>query len=105
MSIIINRGQCAGCGKCREVCPGSLLFKEKDSNKTIIKYPEECWGCTSCLKECKFDAISYYLGADIGGNGTTMYVKEKQKELHWHITDQNGKKSIIAIDTTKANSY
>ncbi len=105
MSIRINPGLCTGCGKCREVCPGSLLFKEKESNKTYIKYPAECWGCTSCLKECKFAAISYYLGADIGGNGTTMYVTVEDKKLYWHITGPDGQKQMIAIDTTKANSY
>ena len=105
MSILINKNQCVGCGKCRDVCPGSLLFKENDNNKTFIKYPEECWGCTSCLKECNYEAISYYLGADIGGNGTTMYVKEDKQELQWHIIDQNGKEKTITIDKTKANSY
>lgn len=105
MSIKINRDSCVGCGKCRQVCPGNLLVKEKISEKTYIKYPDECWGCTSCLKECKFKAITYYLGADIGGNGTTMYVEEDGKELHWHITDRYGNKNKITIDTTKANSY
>lgn len=105
MSIKINRDMCAGCGKCRQVCPGSLLRKEKISNKTYIKHPDECWGCTSCLKECRYGAITYYLGADIGGKGATMYVEEAGKELRWHITDRSGNEKVIMIDTTKANSY
>lgn len=105
MSIRIKKELCTGCGKCREVCPGTLLFKDQESNKTYIKYPEECWGCTSCLKECGQKAITYYLGADIGGNGTAMYVVEKGKELHWHISAQEGDEKIIIINKMKANSY
>lgn len=104
MSILINRNKCTGCGKCIKVCPGTLLFRE-EGGKAYIKYPEDCWGCTSCLKECQYKAISYFLGADIGGNGTTMYVTKEGKELHWHITDANGNEQLISIDRTKANSY
>lgn len=105
MSIIINQNQCVGCGKCREVCPGSLLFREEGSNKTYMKYSDECWGCTSCLKECNYKAISYYLGADIGGNGTTFSVTDENKELQWNIVDKTGKTRTIIIDKSKANSY
>ena len=50
MSIAIDAKQCVGCGKCRMVCPGSLIHMNQDG-KAFIKYPKDCWGCTSCLKE------------------------------------------------------
>lgn len=105
MSIKINSELCTGCGRCLEVCPGTLLWKDKNSNKALIRNPEECWGCTSCLKECAFGAISYYLGADMGGRGSTLKVHKRNRELVWQITDREGRQQEIVIDTTRANSY
>ena len=45
--------------------------------KAVMKYPKNCWGCVSCVKECKAGAIDFFLGADIGGNGSIMNVKAK----------------------------
>ena len=52
MSIVIDKSKCAGCGQCSIVCPGSLI-KMGEDKKAYIKYPKDCWGCSSCLKECK----------------------------------------------------
>ena len=38
MSIIIDKDKCRKCGKCTEVCPGSLIKKDEDG-KAFIKYP------------------------------------------------------------------
>ena len=103
MSIIIKQDSCTGCGACRKVCPGSLLY-ENEEGKTYIKYPKECWGCTSCLKECEAHAIHYFLGADMGGNGGTMYIKREQDELHWVINSKYGEKTII-INKNQSNKY
>ena len=76
MSIVINQETCIGCKQCMQVCPGSLI-KADDNGKAYIKYPKDCWGCVSCVKECKIDAIDFYLGADIGGMGSKMNVTQK----------------------------
>ena len=52
MSIVIDKSRCAGCGQCSIVCPGSLI-KMGEDKKAYIKYPKDCWGCSSCLKECR----------------------------------------------------
>ena len=44
--------------RCLDVCPGSLI-KTDATGKAYIKYPKDCWGCTSCLKECKTGAIAF----------------------------------------------
>jgi len=49
MSISINKDKCVGCRKCANVCPGNLI-KMDDENRAFIKYPKDCWGCTSCIK-------------------------------------------------------
>ena len=75
MSIQINKLKCVGCGKCIEACPGNLIKKDTDG-KAFIKHVKDCWGCTSCLKECRFEAINFFLGADVGGKGSTLSFRQ-----------------------------
>ena len=53
MSIAIDSMKCRACGKCLDVCPGSLIVRGEDK-KAVIRYPKDCWGCASCIKECPF---------------------------------------------------
>ena len=106
MSIRIDQKKCVGCRKCSEVCPGTLIVMEVNEEKTAyIRYPKDCWGCASCLKECAFGAISFYLGADIGGNGSIMNVKSEGDILHWIITKTDGSTSVIDVDRRNSNKY
>lgn len=104
MSIKINQQLCQGCGNCLSVCPGSLIEKN-EAGKAYIKYPKECWGCTSCLKECSAQAIMYYLGPDMGGRGGYLFTESKGKCLDWIIRKPDGETVRISVDKTKANQY
>lgn len=104
MSIAISKSKCTGCKKCLAVCPGSLI-KYGEDKKAYIKYPKNCWGCTSCLKECKFGAISLYLGADIGGVGSKMFTSEDGDILRWTIEKENGENYVITINRNDSNKY
>ena len=104
MSIKTISEKCIGCGKCLVVCPGSLLYKDVNG-KAYNKYPQDCWGCTACLKECPVGAIRCYLGADIGGKGTTLYTAREKQFLHWHILKANGEEQIITINQQESNKY
>lgn len=104
MSIKINREKCTGCGKCRNVCPGNLLYKDKDG-KTVNRFPRDCWGCTACIKECRFEAVEYFLGADIGGRGTVLRTRDEEDYLHWIFTRPSGEKKIITVYKHEANEY
>jgi len=104
MSIKIDWEKCTGCGKCRNVCPGSLLYKD-ESGKIINRFPRDCWGCTACIKECNFGAIKYYLGADIGGRGTTLKTQSEEDYLHWVFTKPSGEEKVITINRKEANQY
>lgn len=103
MSIKIDKNLCAGCMKCTEVCPGSLIKIDKDK-KAYIKYPDDCWGCSSCIKECKKSAIKFYLGADMGGRGSTLSVKKEGDIVHWIIKKDKDIK-IIDVNKNNANAY
>lgn len=104
MSIAINSGKCVGCGKCRNVCPGSLI-KIDDSGKAYIKYPKDCWGCTSCIKECPVYAINFYLGADIGGMGSLVHTEKNGDILRWIIEKPQGDTIEIDINQRESNRY
>lgn len=104
MSIAIDSMKCRGCRKCTTVCPGSLI--ELDENKkACIRYPKDCWGCASCIKECNFGAISFYLGADIGGMGSKMTVSTDGDLLNWQIEKTDGTEEVIVVNKKDSNKY
>ncbi|MCX7657049.1 MAG: ferredoxin family protein [Oscillospiraceae bacterium] len=104
MSIEINKEKCVGCRRCTEVCPGSLIKIDKNSNAEI-KEPQRCWGCGSCAKECPVQAIAMFLGKDIGGLGGRLFVKKEKSLLHWIIIKPDGGKEIITVDSRESNKY
>jgi adenylylsulfate reductase subunit B len=95
--------KCKGCGACTRVCPGSLI--ELREHLACIVYPKDCWGCSSCIKECAFGAISLYLGADIGGMGSHMSVRTQGDLLHWQIEKTDGTTETIIINKKDSNKY
>ena len=108
MSIRINKEKCVGCGKCADVCPGTLISIKSISTgekKANMDYPRDCWGCVSCVKECSLGAIEFFLGADIGGAGSTMNVTTKGNILQWNIVKPDESISTIEIDRRNANQY
>lgn len=104
MSIVIDKAKCVGCRKCMQVCPGSLI-KADEAGKAYMKYPKDCWGCVSCVKECKVDAIDFYLGADIGGRGSKMHVTQKEDFIYWNITKASGETETIEVNRKESNQY
>ena len=65
----------------------------------------KCQGCVSCVKVCPVQAIDFYLGADMGGRGSTMNVTADGHYLHWHIHKADGSEKTITVDRKQANSY
>lgn len=104
MSIVIDKQICVGCGRCRNVCPGSLI-KQDEQGRAFIKYPKDCWGCTSCLKECPVYAIRFFLGADIGGMGSLVHTEKEGDILHWIIEKPDGQVRQIDINQKESNQY
>ena len=104
MSIVINPDICKACGMCEKVCPGSLI-KLNEDRKAYIKYPKDCWGCSSCIKECKFGAIALYLGADIGGMGSLVHTESKGDVLNWIFEHYDGRVTEIPINRKESNKY
>ena len=104
MSIQIQKSKCVGCGRCIEACPGNLI-KRDEEGRAQIRQIRDCWGCTSCIKECKASAILFYLGADIGGRGSTLAVSEKDGISVWTFEDSKGNVKTIEVNKKDANKY
>ena len=104
MSIRIQSETCIGCGKCLDVCPGNLIKRGEDG-KAYIRHPQDCWGCTSCVKECRENAICLYLGIDMGGCGGRLNVEKKGQIWNWKIEVPDGQIHIIDVDQSDANNY
>ena len=104
MSILIDKEKCIGCGKCCAVCPGTLIKKDQNG-KAYIKYPKDCWGCTSCIKECPVHAVKFYLGADIGGKGSLVHTEKRDGLLCWMIEHPDKTVTEIDIDPNESNKY
>jgi adenylylsulfate reductase subunit B len=58
----INYAKCTACGKCVDVCAEDVFFGTKGfgklkDEKPDVTYPEVCYHCYLCVKECPVDAI------------------------------------------------
>ena len=104
MSISIDQDKCIGCGKCHDVCPGTLI-KINENKKAFIKYPKDCWGCTSCIKECPIHAIRFFLGEDIGGKGSKVHTEKVNGLVKWIVDFPDGSVKTIEIDPKESNKY
>ena len=104
MSISIDQSKCIGCGKCHNVCPGTLI-KINENKKAFIKYPKDCWGCTSCIKECPVHAIRFFLDEDIGGKGSKVHTENENGLVRWIFEFPDGSVKTIEIDPKESNKY
>ena len=122
MSIAIDKSKCVGCGRCIEVCPGNLIKLVADEKavcsrpeqngevmqslrKAVIRREKDCWGCTSCLKECKTGAIAFFLGADIGGRGSVLSVSDNGDIRTWTVTAPDKSTKTIVVNRKESNKY
>lgn len=62
-AIVIQAGQCSGCGLCVRDCPANALILEKESAQKyrLIYYPARCAYCGQCEESCRNNAISHSL--------------------------------------------
>lgn len=68
---VVDRKKCVACGKCVAVCPNGLITLIPDSAEYVVQCNSQekgkavkeacsagCLGCTACVKQCEFEAIS-----------------------------------------------
>lgn len=68
---VVDRSKCVGCGKCTAACPNGLISLIPDDAQYVVRCSSQdkgkavkeacsagCLGCTACIKQCEFGAIS-----------------------------------------------
>ena len=45
--------KCIGCQSCVTVCPMDVFRFDRQANKSVIAYPENCQSCGQCFVYCK----------------------------------------------------
>lgn len=56
MPPIINKKKCVNCGYCAQICPIDVIHME--DKEVVVMYPDECWHCRACERDCKKQAIT-----------------------------------------------
>jgi adenylylsulfate reductase, subunit B len=57
MPPIIDNDKCKPCGICADICPTDVFFRGNIKEVPLIRYPDECWHCNSCVLDCPQQAI------------------------------------------------
>ena len=60
MPAIIDPGKCIRCGTCANICVTDCFAPYEKGELPVVRYPEECWHCRSCVMDCPAGAISLY---------------------------------------------
>ncbi len=62
MPPVIDHEKCIGCGTCADICNSDIFVFDRTVDKTpVVKFPEECWHCESCVLDCPSSAITLRL--------------------------------------------
>lgn len=59
MPPIIDKEKCIQCGYCAQICPLDVfrVIEKEAFRDVVVEYPDECWHCRACEKDCKVGAI------------------------------------------------
>lgn len=104
MGVVIDQAKCVGCRRCAEICPGNII-KISGEGKAYLKRPEECWSCTSCMKECPKGAISLILAPEMGGTGARMRAKRDDGLTVWTVYKNDKEITSVITNVLEANGY
>jgi len=58
---VCNRCEGAREKRCQRICPGDLIGVNPEDDRPVVLYPEDCWACTACVKDCPVAAITLKL--------------------------------------------
>jgi len=54
----IDSELCSGCGICVESCSVDVIRMDENTQKAIIRYPQDCMLCEFCALDCPEGAIT-----------------------------------------------
>lgn len=66
-----NIHNCIGCQMCVNICPMDVFRFNKEVNKSVIAYPENCQSCGQCFVNCPGHSLT--ITNDMYGYAMTAY--------------------------------
>lgn len=60
MPPIIDPQKCVRCGTCTSICVTDCYGPTEPGQLPVVRYPDECWHCRSCVMDCPVGAIHMY---------------------------------------------
>lgn len=93
MALSIDRDRCTGCPAaaeppCVRVCPGDLLVRA--DGRIVLREPEDCWDCASCVKACPRAALGLVLPVQLGGRGSRLTARTREGRTRWLLRRPDG---------------
>ena len=71
----------------------------------IHQRAERLLGLHLLRQRMQAEAIDFFLGADIGGRGSTLTTREDGDYRLWTVTAPDGNKTVVRINKKDANKY
>lgn len=84
MSVIrVDPNKCIGCENCVNICPMDVFYFNKEKNRSIILYPENCQSCGQCYVNCKGHSLG--ITNDTYGYPITAYRGVTSKPMDYEV--------------------
>ncbi|MBE8540648.1 4Fe-4S binding protein [Geoglobus acetivorans] len=96
--IVFDLEKCIKCRKCERICPTLTIGFDEFPR---LAYPEKCWHCCACIKECPAEAIRLRLPPHIGDQRYEMLVKDEGKSMIFQILFEGRKIDEMKIQVRK----
>ena len=100
----VDFSKCNGCGNAKEsmcemVCPGDLMVRDAETNKSSCRKSRDCWDCMSCVKACSRHAITLKIPYELGYYGAELIPEVGKGKIKWTCKDINGNVEVYEIPT------
>lgn len=100
---VCNRCSGAKEKRCERICPGDLITQD-EGGWPVVRPLEDCWACTSCVKDCPVAAISLRLPFQIEQDaGASLKASARGDKTLWTITDRKGQEEEFTLEAVRKN--
>lgn len=96
VGIQIDKERCSGCGRCMDICPGDLIYLDKDQ-KSQMRNAADCWDCMACVKTCPAGAIETKLPYSLAEFGAHLIPRVSETKICWECIYPDGRREEFVI--------